>query len=84
GWPFARPAGGWSLLLDVAALGFSPEQASRLLLEQSAVAATSMMGWGDAVASRQVRFVFSAEPLARLGSLPQRLSNTRLARAVAG
>ncbi|MBV9800601.1 MAG: pyridoxal phosphate-dependent aminotransferase [Solirubrobacterales bacterium] len=84
GWPFARPAGGWSLLLDVAALGFSPEQASRLLLEQSGVAATSMTGWGDAVASRQVRFVFSAEPLARLRSLPQRLSNTRLARAVAG
>lgn len=84
GWPFVRPAGGWSLLLDVAALGFSPEHASRLLLEQSAVAATSMTGWGNAVASRHVRFVFSAEPLARLRSLPQRLSNTRLAGAVAG
>lgn len=83
GWPFVRPAGGWSLLLDVAALGFAPEQASRLLLEQSAVAATSMTGWGNAVASHHVRFVFSAEPLARLRSLPERLANTKLA-AVAG
>ena len=81
GWPFVRPAGGWSLLLDVAALGFAADEASRLLLEQSAVAATGMAGWGDVVASRHVRFVFSAEPLARLRSLPQRLADTELAAA---
>jgi hypothetical protein len=35
GWPFIRPAGGWSMLLDVASLGFEPAEASRLLLEDS-------------------------------------------------
>jgi len=83
GWPFIRPAGGWSLLLDVAALGFKPEEASRLLLEQSAIAATGMTGWGDQVAGRHVRFVFSAEPLERLRSLPERLAGTELAAAAA-
>ena len=78
-WPFVRPGGGWSLLLDVAALGFSPEEASRMLLEESAVAATGMTGWGDAVAARHVRFVFSAEPLERLRTLPERLTGTTLA-----
>jgi aspartate/methionine/tyrosine aminotransferase len=80
-WPFIRPAGGWSLLLDVAALGFTPEEASRLLLEAAAIAATGMTGWGDAVAARHVRFVFSAEPLERLRTLPERLAGTELATA---
>ncbi len=83
GWPFVRPAGGWSLLLDVATLGFAPEEASRLLLEQSAVAATGMTGWGDTVAARHVRFVFSAEPLERLRTLPERVADTKLAAATA-
>jgi aspartate/methionine/tyrosine aminotransferase len=78
-WPFIRPAGGWSLLLDVAALGFTPDEASRLLLEEAAIAATAMTGWGDAVAARHVRFVFSAEPLDRLRTLPERLADTKLA-----
>lgn len=80
-WPFVRPDGGWSLLLDVAALGFSPEEASRLLLEESGIAATGMTGWGDSVAARYVRFVFSAEPLERLRTLPERLAGTKLAAA---
>jgi hypothetical protein len=41
-----------------------------------------MTGWGDAVAARHLRFVFSAEPLARLATLPDRLANTSLAAAV--
>ena len=82
-WPFVRPAGGWSMLLDVAALGVTPERASQLLLEESAIAATAMTGWGDAVAARYVRFVFSAEGLERLGTMPERLSGTTLATAVA-
>jgi N-succinyldiaminopimelate aminotransferase len=82
-WPFIRPAGGWSLLLDVAALGFTPEDASRLLLEVAAIAATGMTGWGDAVAARHVRFVFSAEPLERLRTLPERLAATELATGAA-
>jgi aspartate/methionine/tyrosine aminotransferase len=81
-WPFVKPAGGWSLLLDVASLGFDPAEASRLLLEESAIAATGMAGWGGPVAERYVRFVFSAEPLERLATLPERLAGGRLARAV--
>jgi aspartate/methionine/tyrosine aminotransferase len=82
-WPFVRPAGGWSLLLDVASLDFEPEEASRRLLEESGIAATGMTGWGAEVASRHVRFVFSAEPLDRLATIPERVADTALARAVA-
>jgi aspartate/methionine/tyrosine aminotransferase len=79
GWPFVRPAGGWSMLLDVAAMGFAAPEASRLLLEESAVAATAMIGWGGDVAERYVRFVFSAEPVERLATLAERVAGTRLA-----
>src|SRR6266511_422689 len=81
-WPFVRPGGGWSLLLDVASLGFEPEDASRSLLEDASIAATGMRGWGGDVAARYVRFVFSAEPLERLRSIPKRLEGGRLAAAV--
>ena len=83
GWPFVKPAGGWSLLLDVASLGFQPEEASQLLLEESQIAATGMRGWGDAVAERYVRFVFSAEPVERLAEIPERVAGTKLAEAAA-
>src|SRR5262249_43877126 len=83
GWPLVKPAGGWSMLLDVASLGISPAEASRVLLEESAIAATAMLGWGDDVAARHVRFVFSAEPLERLATIPERLAGTNLAAAVA-
>src|ERR671922_274303 len=82
GWPLVRPGGGWSLLLDVAALGFVPEEASRLLLEESSIAATGMRGWGGEVAERYVRFVFSAEPVERLETIPERLADGSLARAL--
>jgi aspartate/methionine/tyrosine aminotransferase len=82
GWPLVRPAGGWSLLLDVAELGLEPAEASRLLLEESAIAATPMVGWGGDVAARYVRFVFSAEPVERLRTIAERMEGTRLARAV--
>jgi aspartate/methionine/tyrosine aminotransferase len=79
-WPFVRPGGGWSLLLDAAALGLEAASASRGLLEDGAIAATAMVGWGGEVAERYVRFVFSAEPVERLETLPERLAATRLAR----
>jgi aspartate/methionine/tyrosine aminotransferase len=82
GWPFVRPAGGWSMLLDVSSLGFEPEEASQLLLEESQIAATGMRGWGDEVAERYVRFVFSAEPVQRLEEIPERLAGGKLAAAV--
>jgi aspartate/methionine/tyrosine aminotransferase len=82
-WPFVRPGGGWSLLLDVAELGLAAPEASRLLLEESAIAATAMVGWGGPVAERHVRFVFSAEPMERLETIPERLAGGTLAAAVA-
>jgi aspartate/methionine/tyrosine aminotransferase len=83
GWPFVGPAGGWSLLLDVASLGFEPAEASRILLDDAKIAATAMTGWGDEIAARYVRFVFSAEPVDRLETIPDRVDGTKLAEAVA-
>jgi aspartate/methionine/tyrosine aminotransferase len=82
-WPFVRPGGGWSMLLDVSALGFSAPEASRILLEEAAIAATAMVGWGGPVAEKYVRFVYSAEPVERLETIPERLAATRLAGGVA-
>src|SRR5438477_401622 len=82
GWPLVRPGGGWSLLLDVSALGLEPEEASRLLLQESSIAATGMRGWGGDVAARYVRFVFSAEPVERLETIPERLAGGLPARAL--
>src|SRR5262245_33216316 len=56
GLPAVRPAGAWSLLLDVAALGLDCMEVSERLLAQK-VAATPMRGWGGEVADRHVRFV---------------------------
>ena len=80
GLPVVRPAGGWSLLLDVAALGLDcVEVSDRLLAEK--VAATPMRGWGGEIADRHVRFVFSNEPPERLALLGPRV---RAALAAAG
>jgi N-succinyldiaminopimelate aminotransferase len=78
GWPAVRPAGGWSLLIDAAAMGLQPAELSRLLLEDAAIAATPMTGWGGEVADRHVRLVFSAESLERLQTIPDRIAGTRL------
>jgi aspartate/methionine/tyrosine aminotransferase len=72
GLPAVRPAGTWSLLLDVAALGYECTEVSDRLLEQK-VAATPMRGWGGEVADRHVRFVFSNEPVERLQLLGDRV-----------
>jgi aspartate/methionine/tyrosine aminotransferase len=72
GLPVVRPAGTWSLLLDVAALGLDCVEVSDRLLEQK-VAATPMRGWGGEIADRHVRFVFSNEPVERLSLLGDRV-----------
>lgn len=72
GLPAVTAAGGWSLLLDVAALGLNGAEVSRRLLEQK-VAATPMSGWGGPVADRHVRFVFSREPVERIALLGDRV-----------
>lgn len=78
GLPVVTPSGGWSLLLDVTALGLDPRDLSDRLLEEK-VAATPMRGWGGEVAGRHLRVVFSNEPVERLALLGERVR-----RALAG
>ena len=84
GLPVVRPAGAWSLLLDVAALDLDCVAVSASLMAHK-VAATPMRGWGGEVADRHVRFVFSNEPVERLALLGDRvrgaLADARLSRA---
>jgi aspartate/methionine/tyrosine aminotransferase len=72
GFPVIKPAGAWAALMDVAELGLDCADASARLLEHK-VAATPMRGWGDAVADRYVRFVFSNEPVERIALLGERV-----------
>lgn len=71
GFPIVTASGGWSLLLDTAAIDIDCAEASQRMLEQK-VAATQMRGWGADVADRYLRFVFSNEPVERLSVLGQR------------
>jgi aspartate/methionine/tyrosine aminotransferase len=73
GLPAIKPAGGWSMLLDVSAFGHDSFTASRLLLEKGRIAATPMRYWGDKNGDRFVRLVYSKEPLARLAGLRERV-----------
>jgi aspartate/methionine/tyrosine aminotransferase len=72
GLPVVPAAGGWSLLMDVAALGFDCVDASKRLLGQK-VAATPMRDWGGDIADRHIRFVFSNEPVDRLALMGERV-----------
>lgn len=72
GLPAISASGGWALLLDTEAMGIPASEASQKLLEQK-VAATPMTAWGDTVAPRHVRFVFSREPVERLRELGDRV-----------
>lgn len=70
-YPCIRPDGGWSLLIDTASMGLTPEKASQRLFTRSQVAATPMTGWGPS-GSRYLRLVFSNEPAGRLADLSAR------------
>ena len=72
GLPAVRPAGGWSLLMDVEALGVSAPDLSRALVDHK-VAATPMTTWGERVSPRYIRFVYSNEAVERLSQLGVRL-----------
>jgi aspartate/methionine/tyrosine aminotransferase len=72
GLPAVRPEGGWSLLLNTEEMGMTPQEASDRLLEQK-VAATPMTVWGEAVAPKYLRLVFSNEPVERIELLGERL-----------
>lgn len=73
GFPVIRPAGGWSLLVDVAAVGHDSTTASRRLMNLGRIAATPMVNWGSERSDRYVRFVFSNEPCERLRGLGARV-----------
>ena len=68
GYPCVRPDGGWSLLIDTAAMGMTPAQASERLFTRAQVAATPMTGWGPG-GERYLRLVFANEPADRLTDL---------------
>jgi aspartate/methionine/tyrosine aminotransferase len=72
GLPVISPHGAWAALLDCVPLGLTPAELSGRLLEQK-VAVTPMDGWGGDVAARQLRFVFSNEPIERLALLGERV-----------
>ena len=72
GLPAVRASGGWALLLDTEEMGIPAPEASQRLMEQN-VAATPMTAWGETVAPRYVRFVFSREPVDRLRMLGERV-----------
>jgi len=73
GLPVLAPHGGWSLLLDTAALGLTGAEASARLFERGRVAATPMENWGSEDTARYLRFVFANEPLERLAGLGERV-----------
>lgn len=72
GLPVVRPEGGWSMLLDTGAMGVDAASASARLLQQK-VAATPMTVWGETVAPKHVRLVFSNEPVERIALLGERV-----------
>lgn len=73
GEPLIRAAGGWSMLLDVGALGLDSFTASDRLLRRGKIAATPMRHWGQVNGDRFVRLVFSNEPTWRLAGIGQRV-----------
>lgn len=66
--PVVKPAGGWSMIMETA----SPPDLS-LALARHRVAATPMTAWGETVAPRYIRFIFSREPVERIALLRERL-----------
>ncbi|MYS78930.1 pyridoxal phosphate-dependent aminotransferase [Embleya scabrispora] len=72
-YPCIRPHGGWSLLIDTAALGLAPEVAAERLFRLGRIAATPMNGWGPQ-GSTHLRLVFANEPVERLGDVRARFA----------
>lgn len=68
-----HPAGGWSLLVDGAALGMSGAEMSERLFSRARIAATPMDGWGVVHGSRHLRLVYSNEPVERLLGIGDRV-----------
>jgi aspartate/methionine/tyrosine aminotransferase len=77
--PVTAPHGGWTMMLDVGALGMTGAEASRRVLETGRIAATAMDNWGAADTARYLRFVFSREPCERLRGIGERVRQSLLA-----
>jgi aspartate/methionine/tyrosine aminotransferase len=73
GLPIISAAGGWSMLLNVKALGYHSFAASDLLLKHGKIAATPMRDWGERNSDQFVRFVFSNETATRLSDIRDRV-----------
>lgn len=73
GLPLIPAAGGWSMLLDVGAMGHDSFTASERLLKHGKIAATPMRNWGDINSDQFVRLVFSNEPVERLDGIGERV-----------
>jgi aspartate/methionine/tyrosine aminotransferase len=71
--PAIPPHGGWSMLLDIGAIGMCGEEASRRLLKKGGIAATAMANWGGPDTARYLRFVFANEPCGRLAGIGARV-----------
>jgi len=73
GLPLVPAHGGWSALFDATACGLEATELSRRLLEHKVAATPMTEAWGERVAPRYVRLVFSNEPVERLALLGERL-----------
>jgi aspartate/methionine/tyrosine aminotransferase len=73
GLPLVPAHGGWSALFDAAACGLDATELSRRLLEHKVAATPMTEAWGETIATRYVRLVFSNEPVHRLALLGDRL-----------
>jgi aspartate/methionine/tyrosine aminotransferase len=73
GLPLVPAHGGWSALFDAEACGLDAPELSRRLLEQKVAATPMSAAWGEWVAPRYVRLVFSNEPVERLALLGPRV-----------
>lgn len=69
-------AGGWSQVLDVAALGIDAQTAAEMLMTHGKVNATPMDNWGEVNGKYLLRLVFSNESEERLKSLGERFYKT--------
>ncbi|MBB5076216.1 pyridoxal phosphate-dependent aminotransferase [Nonomuraea endophytica] len=74
GLPLVRAAGGWACLVDAEELGIGARELSDRLLSHGRIAATPMTAWGEEVARRYVRLVYSNEPVKRLNELRDRFT----------
>jgi hypothetical protein len=71
-WCSSSAARGLLLQMDMTALGRSAPDLSAALADHK-LAATPMTAWGERVARRYIRFVYSREPVQRLSQLEGRL-----------